>query len=78
VALAGFLGGGDGRLEGRHQVHDLLAGLDLGHLDESGLAGRLALDEVEDLHPVGVLEPLGGEVAAEGLDELLGHRQLLV
>ena len=69
------LGRGDGGLERGHQVRHLLGLLRRG-VDHHRLALRLALDQIE--HAVAVLVAVlpGLEVRHQGLDQLLGHRQL--
>ena len=66
----------EARLERRHQVGNLLLLLVGRRLHGDLLAGRLALDEVEDLLAVGVVVLVGLERSRERLDELLGDVEL--
>ena len=78
VALAGLLGRRHARLERGHEVDHLGGGRLLGRSHDLGGAARLAVDQLEHLVAVGVAEPRRLELGAEALDELAGHRHLLV
>ena len=77
VTLPRFLGRLHRVLERGHQIDDLL-GLGRRGRGHELLAVGLALDHVEHGLAVGVVELLGHELAVERLDQLTGHRQLLL
>ena len=78
MALPRRLGLLHARLERGHEVDDLVLGHHLRRRHDLGLAGRLALDEVEHLVAVGVLEAVGVEVVRQRGDELASHVELLL
>src|SRR3954471_934458 len=75
IALAN---GVEARLQRGHEVRHRLLGLLALRLHGDLLAGRLALDQREDLLAIGVAVLAGLPLAGERLDELLGDRQLAV
>src|SRR5262245_17798940 len=76
MALAGVLRRFHARLERGHEVHDLRR-RSLDHRRLELLAGGLALDEIEHLLAVVVVEAVGLERPSERLDERLGHLHFL-